>query len=205
MISLFGGYAAYGLRLGVEYDTETTGDLTKSITSISTNYGIKDNMDVFVRYDMYDPNADIDEDGSSYMITGVVFNCGNGLSMAPNMRTKSFENADADSETEAIAIYSEPGGRAEYELAEYMEESGSKKPIVAFIAGQTAPPGKRMGHAGAIISGGKGTALEKMNALKKNFKPVPMEGLKLNAQLSNKINFSSSHNVAAVKQGTCLL
>ena len=100
MISLFGGYAAYGLRLGVEYDTETTGDLTKSITSISTNYGIKDNMDVFVRYDMYDPNADIDEDGSSYMITGVVFNCGNGLSMAPNMRTKSFENADADSETE---------------------------------------------------------------------------------------------------------
>ena len=59
----------------------------------------KDNMDVFMRYDIYDPNTDVDEDGSSYMITGVVFNCGNGLSMAPNMRTKSYENTDTDSET----------------------------------------------------------------------------------------------------------
>ncbi len=98
--SLFGGYAANGLRLGVENATKTKGDLTESITSISANYGIKDNMDVFVRYDMYDPNADMDEDGSSYMITGVVFNCGNGLSMAPNMGITSYEDADADSETE---------------------------------------------------------------------------------------------------------
>ena len=98
--SLFGGYAANGLRLGVENATKTKGDLTESITSISANYGIKDNMDVFVRYDMYDPNADMDEDGRSYMITGVVFNCGNGLSMAPNMGITSYEDADADSETE---------------------------------------------------------------------------------------------------------
>ena len=100
VISLFGGFATKGLRLGIENDTETTGDLNKSITSISANYGIKDNMDVFMRYDIYDPNTDVDEDGSSYMITGVVFNCGNGLSMAPNMRTKSYENTDTDSETE---------------------------------------------------------------------------------------------------------
>ena len=100
VISLFGGFATKGLRLGIENDTETTGDLNKSITSISANYGIKDNMDVFMRYDMYDPNTDDDEDGSSYMITGVVFNCGNGLSMAPNMRTKSYEDANTDSETE---------------------------------------------------------------------------------------------------------
>ncbi|PLX71464.1 MAG: succinate--CoA ligase subunit alpha [Denitrovibrio sp.] len=109
----------------------------------------------------------------TYEASNQVVNAGYGIStavgiggdpiigMSYNQLIALFE---ADPDTEAIVMIGEIGGNLEIEAAKFIKENVTK-PVIAFIAGQTAPKGKRMGHAGAIISGGKGTAAEKMAAL----------------------------------------
>ena len=98
MISAFGGFAGMGLRFGAEYDMLTKGDTESSIISVSANYSFMDNKDIFLRYDMYDRDTSVDTNGSSYIITGILLSCGNGLSVAPNMRIKSYENDSKESD-----------------------------------------------------------------------------------------------------------
>ena len=78
----------------------------------------------------------------------------------------AIEMFNADPNTDAMVMIGEIGGTAEEEAAAYIQENVDK-PVIGFIAGQTAPPGRRMGHAGAIISGGKGSAADKMAAMRK--------------------------------------
>ena len=99
MTSIFGGFAGMGIRIGGEYDMKTIGGVNSNIVSVSTNYTVRDNIDVFVRYDIYDGDTPIDNNGKDYLVAGIVLTCDGGISVAPNVRMTTSEDA-SDSSTE---------------------------------------------------------------------------------------------------------
>ncbi|MEO2195290.1 MAG: succinate--CoA ligase subunit alpha [bacterium] len=108
----------------------------------------------------------------------------------------ALELFEADDETEAVVLIGEIGGTAEEDAAAFIRAS-VRKPVVGFIAGQTAPPGRRMGHAGAIISGGKGTASEKMAALSGAGVTVVNSPSEIGAAVAERLRSESGAGVAA--------
>ncbi len=92
MTSIFGGFAGMGIRIGGEYDMKTIGGVNSNIVSVSTNYTVRDNIDVFVRYDIYDGDTSIDNNGKDYLVAGIVLTCDGGISVAPNVRMTTYEN-----------------------------------------------------------------------------------------------------------------
>ena len=99
MTSIFGGFAGMGLRLGGEYDMQTKDGINSNIISVSANYEVRDNIDIFTRYDIYDGDTSIDNDGENYLVTGIVLTCDGGISVAPNVRMITNED-DSESSTE---------------------------------------------------------------------------------------------------------
>ena len=99
MTSIFGGFAGMGIRIGGEYDMQTISGVNKSIVSVSANYAVRDKIDIFARYDIYDGDTSIDNDGENYLVTGIVLTCDGGISVAPNVRMITNED-DSESSTE---------------------------------------------------------------------------------------------------------
>ena len=89
-----------GIRIGGEYDMQTISGVNSNIISVSANYAVRDKIDIFARYDIYDGDTSIDNDGENYLVTGIVLTCDGGISVAPNVRMTTFEN-----ETEALTEY----------------------------------------------------------------------------------------------------
>ena len=99
MTSVFGGFAGMGLRLGGEYDMLTKDSFKSNIISVSANYAVRDKIDIFARYDMIDDNDDTNKNVKNYLVTGIVLTCDGGISVAPNVRMTTSEDA-SDSSTE---------------------------------------------------------------------------------------------------------
>jgi len=100
MASVFWGFAGMGLRLGGEYDMLIEESVESNIISISANYTVRDNIDIFARYDILDSNKSIEKNGENYFVTGIVLSCDGGISVAPNLRMVNYENTDKDSGVE---------------------------------------------------------------------------------------------------------